>query len=299
MATAFTLTGRFFELTGARNLRIDASVRGLNAGTKAHGVRPHRHNNVAYNFLGVNFVLRGRGRYIDAAGKAYELAPGVLFHRFPGVLHSTHFDPASDYAEFFVVFDNLTGEQLMKLGMIAPQPVVNVGVDPIVLEEFKHLVKQLRLHEFQLPSRDLLVEAVRFVNGLYKRERNNRVLGFWDRTIQDACLMLEHHLDERVRLESIAEKLNVSYAAFRKHFTKTMGLSPNDYRIRHRLEESQQLLRGTSVKEVAQMLGYCDCFAFSTQFKRRFGISPSAYQRQQHYTFVVHDTKERSARSGR
>jgi AraC-like DNA-binding protein len=286
-AATFTLNDRFFEMSGARNLRIDGNVRGLNAGSKAHGTRPHRHNNVAYSFLGVNFVLRGRGRYIDAAGKSYELEPGVLFHRFPGVLHSTHFDPTSDYAEFYVVFDTITGDQLLKLGLIAPQPVIKVGIDPIVLEEFKHLVKQLRLHEFQVPSRDLLIEGVRFVNGLYKRERNNRVLGFWDRTIQDACLMLEHNLDERVRLESIAEKLGVSYAAFRKHFTKTMGLSPNDYRIRHRLEASQQILLTTSVKEVAQMLGYCDSFAFSAQFKRRFGISPSAHQRRQYYAPVV------------
>ena len=282
MAT-FTLNKALFEQTGARNLRLDDQIRGVNAGAKAHGVRPHRHVNVTYNFLGVNFVLRGRGRYIDAAGKSYELTPGMLFHRYPGILHTTTFDPSSDYAEFFVVIDNITGLQLMNLGIIAARPVVNVGIDSMVLDEFKHLVKQIQLHEFQLASRDLLLEAIQFINGLYKRERHNRVLGFWDRIIQDACLMLEHNLDERVRLEDVAEKLGVSYAAFRKNFTKGMGLSPNDYRIRHRLETAQHILMGSSIKEAARLLGYCDPFAFSAQFKLYFGISPSAYQRQYQY----------------
>ena len=281
MADKFVLNNRFFEQSGGRDLHLDDSRRGVNAGAKAHGVRPNRHENIVPAFLGVNFVLRGTGRYTDATGKTVPLSPGMLFHRYPGVMHSTWFDPVSDYAEFFVCIDAFTGNQLLKLGLIVAQPVVNVGIDPVILDEFKHLVKQIRLHEFQVPSRDLLLDAVKFITGLYKRERNTRVLGFWERTIQDACLMLAHNLDERVRLETIAEKLGVSYAAFRKHFTKATGMSPNDYRISHRLDRSQEMLLVASVKECARMLGYCDSFALSTQFKRRFGISPREYQRKQ------------------
>lgn len=280
MAAAFALNKRFFEMTGSRNLRIDQTARGLSAGSKAHGARPHRHEKVAYDFLGVNFVLRGRGTYVEASGKVHDLTPGTLFHRFPRVLHTTRFDPTSDYAEFFVVFDGVTGTQLMKLGLIEAQPVVHVGVHAVVLDEFRHLVSQVRLHEFQLSSRELLLDTVRFLDGLYKRERNARIRGFWDRTIEDACLMLEHNLDERVSLETFATKLGVSYAAFRKNFTKAMGLSPNDYRIRQRLERSKETLAGSSVKETARLLGYCDPFAFSTQFKRHFGISPREFQRR-------------------
>ena len=276
----FALNKRLFELTGARNLHIDSHIRGINAGAKAHGSRPHKHERVTYDFLGVNFVLRGSGEYIDAAGKKYELAPGVLFHRYPGVLHTSRFDPSSDYAELYVVIDDFTGRQLIETGFISPQAVMNVGVDPVVLDEFRHLIKHLRMHEFQMPSRELLLDGVKFINGLYSRAASTRIRGFWGRTIEDACLLLEHNLDERVHLETVAEKLGVSYAAFRTHFTRAMGLSPNDYRIRHRLEAAQHALVSSSVKETARMLGYCDSFAFSTQFKRYFGISPREYQRR-------------------
>jgi AraC-like DNA-binding protein len=280
MPASFVLTKRLFETSGARDLYMDDTRRWMNGSAMAHGPRPNKHEHLSCRFLGVNFVLRGRGTYIDASGATYDLKPGTLFHRFPDTIHTTRFDPSSDYTEFFLCIDPNTGNQLRQLGLVPTRPVIHIGVEQIVVEEFSQLVKRMRLHEIQLPSRELLIEAISFLCGLYKREREMHALSFWDRIIRDGCLMLAHNQDDRERLEDIAESLGVTYAAFRKNFTLAKGMSPNEYRIRKRLEDSRQMLLTHTIKDIARMLGYCDSFAFSSQFKRHLGISPREYQRQ-------------------
>jgi AraC-like DNA-binding protein len=286
----FTLSKELLTLNGHRDLYFDETVRGLVAASKAHGRRPNQHENAVFkNQLCVNAVLRGRGRYTDRAGKSYELKSGTLFHRFPGVLHSTWYDPESDYAEFFITFDALTGRQLMQVGMIAGEgsPVMSAACDPVAIEDYKRLVKRIKMPENEFSSRNALLEAVALINRMYDCARSNRQLPFWEKVIEDACGLLSHDLEERVRPEEFAERLGVSYAAFRKHFTEATGYSPADYRIRRRLEASQHDLMHISVKEVAMKFGYFDLFAYSTQFKQFVGISPREFQRRMQDSFVL------------
>ena len=287
MAARFSFQNALFERTASRYLRIDDTLRTLVIGGKCHGRRPDLHSKVAYNFLALNFVLRGRGRYTTGEGREIELVPGTLFHRLPGVKHSTWYDPESDYAEFFIVYDPNTGDQLMRLGVISEEPVENVGVDPVILEEFKELFKRARLPESHFPTRNALIESVALINRLYDRARSHRVVDFWTKAIEDACALLEHNLDEPMRGQKVAEELGVSYAALRKHFKQATGYAPTDYRIRRRLEATQHALMSASVKATAREYGYCDSFAFSRQFKAYVGISPREFQRRMQESLVL------------
>lgn len=286
MAAKFRFAPSLFEKNASRYLRIDDSLRNLVIGGKIHGQRPQQFSNIAYKMLCLNVVLRGRGRYTDATGREWELVPGSLFHRFPGVKHSTWYDPDSDYAEFFVVFDGVTGRQLMDLGVISDAPVEFVGVDPTILEEYQQLAKRAKQPESEFPSRRAIIESLAFINGLYDRARSNRKLSFWEKTIEDACSLLSHNLDQPKSAQTVAEQLGVTYAALRKHFKLRTGFSPTDYRIRCRIEASQYTLMNMSVKATAKDYGYCDSFAFSRQFKRFMGMSPREFQRRHRETFV-------------
>src|SRR5579862_4133410 len=108
MTPGFSFTNKLFDEAATRPLRIDDKWRYIIIGGKAHGEKPDRHENVVYAQFCINFVLRGRGVYTDTEGRQYELSPGTLFHRLPGVTHSTWYDPSSDYAEFYIVIDAAT-----------------------------------------------------------------------------------------------------------------------------------------------------------------------------------------------
>ena len=85
---------------------------------------------------------------------------------------------------------------------------------------------------------------------------------------------------ERRSAEQIAQHVNLGYESFRKLFRMRYGISPNRYRISQRIYAAQDYLQGTgSVRETAAMLGYCDEFAFSKQFRQYTGVSPLEYIR--------------------
>ena len=287
MTARYSLQNWSFDRNASRYLRIDDTLRTLVIGGKFHGRRPTQYSNFVSSYLAINFVLRGRGRYTVAGGSEYELSPGTLFHRLPGVKHSTWYDPESDYAEFYIVYDPQTGDQLLKLGLISDQLVENVGIDPLIFEDFKHLFNRAKLPETHVPTRNALIESIAYINRLYDRARSNRVVDFWEKTISDACALLEHNLNEPLRAQTVAEKLGVSYAALRKHFKQSTGYAPTDFRIRRKLEAAQYALMNASVKVTAREYGYCDSFAFSRQFKDYVGVSPREFQRRMQQTLIL------------
>jgi len=132
--------------------------------------------------------------------------------------------------------------------------------------------------EGEQPTPFVLMAILHFIVGLYDRARRAHSIGFWERIVSEACVILERDASDRAQLEDIAEQLKVSYPTFRKHFRAVTGVSPGEYRIRTRLEKARALLTKNPVNKVALELGYCDAFTFSAQFKEFVGMSPREFQ---------------------
>jgi len=100
-----------------------------------------------------------------------------------------------------------------------------------------------------------------------------------DRLLSSARLMLEKDFQHPLPVPEIARSLGVSRSRLDRLFREKLQQSPLEYRIRKKMERAAYLL-GTalSVKEVAFLLGYCNQFHFSNEFKRFHGVSPQIYQ---------------------
>jgi len=88
--------------------------------------------------------------------------------------------------------------------------------------------------------------------------------------------------DESVSIKNIACELHTSPFHFIRQFEAVFGLTPHQFRVRHRLDRAKLLLaRGQhSVTEVCMEVGFCSLGSFSSLFARRFGQPPSVYQRR-------------------
>ncbi|HYF52000.1 MAG TPA: AraC family transcriptional regulator [Planctomycetota bacterium] len=262
-----------------RGFGVGGRWRHITAMFKRHGTNPDVNENLKPTFLGVNFCIQGRGTYRDKDGTTFEIAPGTLFHRFPNRLHSTWFDPQSNFIEFFIVLDAATAIHFATLGLISEQPVLDVGVQQTIIEEFVELQKALAATTSEVPHALAVTKTLSFIQNLYERARQKRLQSYWERVVSDACSILETNIEDRISMEDVAKRLNVSYTSFRKHFRRITGLSPGDYRVKFRLDRAKDMLMHASVKQVAANLGYCDPFTFSAQFKTVTGQSPRDFQR--------------------
>ncbi len=82
--------------------------------------------------------------------------------------------------------------------------------------------------------------------------------------------------------EEAAEMAHMSVRTMSTRFKQIMGKSLHEYQLTVKLEMAYQTLRVShySVKEVAQLFGFCDPYHFSRVFKKVYGISPSEVKKQ-------------------
>ena len=226
------------------------------------------------------YVLRGNGEYIDKSKRRYNLSPGTIFHRFPNNHHTTILDPGSNWAECFIALGSNMYAVLETLGIIDNRrPVIPLGLSIDLVKRFDDVFAMLQ----RAPDRKLgpcFTALISLINDALHSSTALATRSGTDRLIERACLRLEQDADIRLPLKTVARDLSIGYEHFRKVFKSATGLSPNEYRIRRRMERARMLLQQkNSIKSVAAELGYPNAYAFATQFKRAVGIAPGQYMK--------------------
>lgn len=100
--------------------------------------------------------------------------------------------------------------------------------------------------------------------------------------VRQALAFLHEHYTRRFSAEEIAAACHISPSELRVLFSRAAGMTITAYRDELRMQRAKELLRfsDSSVKEVADMLGYCDVYHFSKVFRRLTGKNPGAYARK-------------------
>lgn len=99
------------------------------------------------------------------------------------------------------------------------------------------------------------------------------------------CATVRHYIDnhfkENINLDMLSELVHVNKYYMVHSFTKEYGISPINYLITRRIEESKYLLSDTdhSLSQISHMLGFSSPSYFSQSFRRLEGMSPMEYRR--------------------
>ncbi|MDP4094114.1 MAG: AraC family transcriptional regulator [Bacillota bacterium] len=96
---------------------------------------------------------------------------------------------------------------------------------------------------------------------------------------------IQNNIAERLDLEVLSELSGLSPNYFHRVFTETLGITPNEYVTKIRLDKARELLAKTAdpVSEVAFMCGYENIPYFSYLFKKNLGISPGEFRKRHSY----------------
>ena len=91
---------------------------------------------------------------------------------------------------------------------------------------------------------------------------------------------IDLHFKEALTLEQLAEEGHMNKFYLSHAFKREYGISPINYMISKRIEESKYLLAETdlSMSQIAQLLGFSSLSYFSQVFHRTQSISPKEYR---------------------
>jgi len=100
--------------------------------------------------------------------------------------------------------------------------------------------------------------------------------------LNSAKTLIENCFGRRLSVREVAEKIAVNDRYLYNLFIKYEGLSPKEYIDRFTIRTACSLLADSclSATEIAANLGFDDVCTFSKFFKKRTGLSPTAYRAQ-------------------
>lgn len=93
---------------------------------------------------------------------------------------------------------------------------------------------------------------------------------------------IDAHFKERLNLDILAEVAHINKYHMVHSFTRDYGISPINYLLSLRLQESCNLLQTTdhTLGEIAQITGFSSPSYFSQSFRKAKGMSPAQYRKK-------------------
>lgn len=128
-------------------------------------------------------------------------------------------------------------------------------------------------------SRLFVVDRLREHQEAFAAFRGSRAHG------DEAVLRCQEILEREyatLDLLALAHRVGMSERNVRRRFQAAVGLSPQDYLLRARVEAARHPLERTqrSVSEVMDAVGYADRKTFSSTFREVTSLSPAEYRRR-------------------
>lgn len=97
--------------------------------------------------------------------------------------------------------------------------------------------------------------------------------------LADVCLWAANHLEEKLSVEALATRANLSQRQFSRRFLESYGASPAAYVKRMRVDAARTLLeQGVTIQSAASAVGFESADGFRRAFEGTFGVSPREYQ---------------------
>jgi len=269
----------YFRHTQGQSFTIRGSAKLLNIASSRYGGDwhsvPHTHN-----YTELFYIVGGKGRFL-IEDQQYPVDVGNLVIINPNVLHTE-----------------------MSLNA-QPLEYIVLGVEGVALSTGRETNGEFNILEYyegeevSLCLRNILKEMEQKNNGyedvcqayveilLIHLMRSISLSGTTAHqpvTGNRQCAAVKRYIDanfkEELTLEHLANEAKMNKFYLSHTFKKEYGISPINYMISKRIEESKYLLAETdlSLSQIAQLLGFSSLSYFSQVFRRTQSVSPKEFR---------------------
>jgi AraC-like DNA-binding protein len=230
----------------------------------------------------VHYVLSGSG-WCRAGDSRQMLGPGDTFFIFPDEISEYSSDAQEPWHYCWVGFrGNLARSWMEKLGVSVEQPIIRNTLRQPHAGLFRAIYHALTESSASADERAgayfrlLLAEWLQ-EHPTYEEPLNR--LTEVERQIDKAIRWFTLQYAQPKSIAQLAKELGYHRTHFAKMFRHYIGMSPQEYLIKVRLEKAIKLLKQPlTIEQVASNVGFSDAFYFSRQFKKYYGISPTRYR---------------------
>ena len=233
-----------------------------------------------------HYVLSGKGILMSNNGgitSRHHLVPGQGFLICPGQVNTYCADELQPWKYVWLEFDGLrAAEYLDRAGLGQAQPIYRPGSGGS--EEVGRQMLYIAGHADASPL-CLVGHLCLFLDELVRSSstrRDGRGGPLRDFYIQEAVNYIQQNYHRDITVEEIADvcKLNRSY--FSKLFREAVGCAPQEFIIRLRLTKAAEQMRMTNetIGDIARQCGYPNQLHFSQAFKKRYGLPPREWRKQ-------------------
>ena len=118
-------------------------------------------------------------------------------------------------------------------------------------------------------------------------------------SIRELQIWIADHLEARLSVEDLADRMSMSVRTFERVFTREVGTTPSQYVLQVRVEAARRLLERTEggLKQVASAAGFGSADVMRRSFVRLLGLTPSRYRELRRVTEAREATEAASTTS--
>lgn len=138
-------------------------------------------------------------------------------------------------------------------------------------------------------SEALFVDTLRRYVASLPEDQTGWLTGARDPVVGKSLGLMHRRVDHPWTIADLAKEVGLSRSALVERFTRYLSEPPMTYLTRWRLQMAAHSLMKTpkGVAEIAAEVGYESEAAFNRAFKRKFGIPPARYRREQRIASAV------------
>lgn len=241
------------------------------------------------DMIEICYLAKGSQEYF-VGENTFRLYGGDLFITFPDEVHGTGNVPEEKGVLYWMVLkkpeqgkeylglDYPDAHELFCKLQQLPKRLFKGGAEcerllkKVILTYFqqKDTLTKMELHNLLV---SLLLHIIRTGERISDRGYSER--------ITQILQYIEENLFERLEIELLADKCNLSLSRFKHLFKEEIGIPPSEYIIRKKIEKAQVLIeeQSLSIKEIAYDLNFSSPAYFSTVFKQYNGYPPTLHKK--------------------
>ena len=233
----------------------------------------------------LHVVLSGKG-YLCLDGREYDVHERQLFLLHDNAEAYYKADSEHPWHYCWITYAGSHAEDFMsQLGFTPDQPVLNCAVD---VNRFLNILQNMLKNQYLASSSDLfsMGYAWQFLAlAMESREKSLQTTKFTDLGPKDYVEYATRYIQNNythMKIADLADYIGVNRMYLATLFKKYLYVSPQEYLMQVRMNRASLLLKTTSmpVSGVGEMVGYKNALTFSKIFKKKFGLSPENYRRE-------------------